>query len=152
MAGAAPLTSSWWRRPGVTVAGLFVGVPLLVFGVPAAFGLPWLVGDNAIQNYPLRVLVGTDLAHGHLPLWDPYLWSGAPLLAGFNAGAAYPATFLFALLPHVMSWVANQVLVEVVAGLGMITLLRGHGRSRTAAVLGRPCSPSAGSWPPRACT
>ena len=125
------------RRPGATrLALVFVGVPALAFGVPAMVGRTWLVGDNLIQNYPLRSLVGTDLAHGHLPLWDPYLWSGAPLLAGFNAGAAYPLTWLFAVLPHTLAWVSNQVAVEVVAASGMAALLRALGRSWGASGLG----------------
>ena len=56
-----------------------------------AFGLcPWLAGAL--------------LRAGHLPLWDPYLWSGTPLLAGWNAGALYPGTFLFAFLPAPVAW------------------------------------------------
>ena len=115
---------------------LFVAAPVLLFGLPAVFGTPWLVGDNLIQYFPLRVLVGTDLRHGHLPLWDPYLWSGSPLLAGFNAGAAYPFSWLFAVLPHALAWVSNQVVVEVVAAAGMLALLRGQGRSWPASGLG----------------
>jgi len=124
------------RRPTTRLALVFVAIPLVVFGLPAAFGLPWLTGDNLIQNFPLRGLVGADLRAGHLPLWDPYIWSGAPLLAGFNAGAAYPLTWLFAVLPHVLAWVTGQVAVEVVAALGVLTLLRFQGRSFTAAALG----------------
>ena len=93
------------------------------------------MGDNLIQNFPLRVLVGTDLRHGHLPLWDPYLWSGAPLLAGFNAGAAYPTTALFAVLPGALAWVLNQLAVEVVAAAGVLALLRVLGRSWLASGL-----------------
>jgi hypothetical protein len=107
----------------------------VLFGLPAAFGATWLVGDNLIQNFPLRVLVGTDLRHGHLPLWDPYLWSGSPLLAGFNAGAAYPTTAFFALLPGALAWVLNQVVVEVVAAAGVLALARVLGRSWLAAGL-----------------
>lgn len=128
--------SALWRRPAWRVVAIFVAVPAAVFGIPAALGLPWLVGDNVIQNYPLRVLVGTDLSHGHLPLWDPYLWSGSPLLAGFNAGALYPFTALFAALPDMLAWFTNQVVVEVVASLGVVVLLRGHGRSWLATGLG----------------
>lgn len=113
-----------------------VGLPLAVFAIPAALGDPWLVGDNLIQNFPLRVLVGTDLRAGHLPLWDPYVWSGSPLLAGFDAGAAYPLTWLFAALPRLAAWVAGQVCVEVVATSGMFVFLRLQRRSRTAAGLG----------------
>ena len=121
---------SWW------VLATFVALPAALFGLPAAGGATWLVDDNLIQNFPLRVLVGTDLHHGHLPLWDPYLWSGAPLLAGFNAGAAYPTTWLFAFLPHALAWVVNQALVQVVAAVGVLVLLRFLGRSWTAAGLG----------------
>jgi hypothetical protein len=114
----------------------FVAVPLALFGLPAAAGVTWLVGDNLIQNFPLRVLVGIDLRHGHAPVWDPYLWSGSPLLSGFNAGAAYPATWLFSVLPGALAWVANQALVEIVAAVGMVVLLRVLGRSWTASGLG----------------
>jgi hypothetical protein len=124
------------HRPGRYLVALFVALSGALFGLPAAFGATWLVGDNLIQNFPLRVLVGTDLRHGHLPLWDPYLWSGAPLLAGFNAGAAYPTTVLFAVLPGTLAWVLNQMAVEVVAATGMLVLLRFLGRSWLAAGLG----------------
>jgi hypothetical protein len=128
----APLT----RRRLVWLAIVFVGVPAVVFGLPAALGVPWLAGDNLIQNYPLRVLVGADLRAGHLPLWDPYVWSGSPLLAGFNAGAAYPLTWLFALPGRVPAWVVGQVASVAVAGSGTFFLLRGQGRSFRAAVIG----------------
>jgi len=124
------------RRRRVIWGLVFVGIPVVVFGVPALLGVPWLDDDNLIQNFPLRSLVGTDLRAGHLPLWDPYLWSGSPLLAGFAAGAAYPATWLFAVLPHVGAWVVGQVASVVVAGSGMLVLLRGQGRSHLAAGLG----------------
>ena len=125
---------------------VFTAVSALLFGLPAALGATWLVGDNLIQNFPLRVLVGIDLRHGHLPLWDPFLWSGSPLLAGFNAGAAYPTTALFAVLPGALAWVLNQMAVEVVAAAGVAgaapgprSVLAGRGPGR------RPPSPSAAS-------
>jgi hypothetical protein len=113
-----------------------VAAPFAIFGLPAMAGVTWLVSDNLIQNFPLRVLVGIDLRHGHAPVWDPYLWSGSPLLSGFNAGAAYPATWFFSILPGAFAWVVNQALVQVVAALGMVVLLRVLGRSWTASGLG----------------
>jgi len=72
----------------------------------AAFVLPDLLGghlvitgDNVQQNYPLHVLVGSMVRRGQLPFWNPYLYSGTPLLAGFNAGAFYPLVGLFVILP-----------------------------------------------------
>lgn len=114
---------------------MLVAVPLAVFVVPALFGHPAVAGDNAIQNLPLRVLVGRDLAHGQLPLWDPYLWSGTPLLGGLNAGAAYPLTLAFAVLPPVAAWTAGMVAVYWAAGLGMYALVRQLGARPLAALL-----------------
>jgi len=74
-------------------------VPLAVFVLPALAGHPLLFGDNATQNTPLRALVGSDLRHGVLPGWNPYSWSGVPLLAGFNAGAFSPFILPFLVLP-----------------------------------------------------
>ena len=68
------------------------------------------------QNFPLRVLAGRQIRGGHLPLYDPYIWSGAPLLAGWNAGAAYPLTFLFAVVPPAAAWTLNMIGTWAVAG------------------------------------
>ncbi len=124
------------RRPGSRILAWLIATPVALFGLPALAGVTWLVSDNLTQNFPLRVLVGIDLRHGHAPVWDPYLWSGSPLLSGFNAGAAYPATWLFSVLPGAFAWVVNQALVQVVAAVGMVVLLRVLGRSWTAAGLG----------------
>ena len=76
-------------------------VPLVLFVVPALFGYPAIAGDNTIQNFPLRALTGEVVRQGHLPLWNPFIWSGSPLLGGLNAGAAYPFTAAFAVLAPV---------------------------------------------------
>ena len=112
-------------RPGDAAAvALLIALPVLVYGVPALLGHPVLPGDDLTQNFPLRVLAGQEISHGHLPLFDPYIWSGAPLLGGWNAGAAYPFTFLFAVLPPVAAWTLNMVLTWATAGLGMFAFLR----------------------------
>jgi hypothetical protein len=113
------------RWPGEATAVLLLLVlPILVYGVPALLGHPVLPGDDLTQNFPLRVLAGQEIRSGHLPLYDPYIWSGAPLLAGWNAGAAYPLTLLFALLPPVAAWTLNMILTWAIAGLGMFAFLR----------------------------
>jgi hypothetical protein len=110
--------------------------PVLVFGIPQLFGLTFLSGDNFIQNFPMRVLVGKDLIHGALPLWNPYLFSGTPLLGGFNAGAAYPATWLTAALPIFTAWTLTLALAYDVALAGMYCFLRRQGIASSAATFG----------------
>lgn len=114
---------------------VLVAVPVAVFVVPALFGHPAIAGDNIIQNFPLRVLTGRILVHGHLPLWNPYLWSGTPLLGGLNAGSAYPTTLVFAVLPPVAAWVVGMMAVYWAGGLGMYALVRQLGVRPPAALL-----------------
>src|ERR1700689_2942319 len=113
-----------WRRGDVWAVAILVALPVLVFGVPALLGHSVLPGDDLSQNFPLRVLAGREIRSGHLPLYDPYIWSGAPLLAGWNAGPAYPLTFLFAVLPATAAWAVNMIITWAVAGLGMFCFLR----------------------------
>jgi hypothetical protein len=127
----------WWRRPGdVTAVALLVALPTLVFGVPALLGHAVLPGDDLTQNYPLRVLVGNEIRSGHLPLFDPYTWSGSALLAGWNAGAAYPLTLLFAVLPGLAAWSAGLIITWAVAGVGMFCYLRALRLACLASFLG----------------
>ena len=112
-------------------------IPVAVYaGAALILGHPLLVGDNLIQGFPLRVLVGTDLKSGSLPLWDPWIWSGTPLMAGLNAGAFYPATLLFAVMSPTAAWVIGQVLVSSSISVGTYLFLRETGPGRLAAFLG----------------
>ncbi len=129
--GRADGLHRWIRtHPGMVVLLL---LPVVVFGLPQLFGWTFLDGDNFLQNLPMRVLVGRDLRHGVLPLWNPYLFSGTPLLAGFNAGAGYPATWLMAVLPIFTAWWLNLVLVYDIALVGTYLFLRRQSVGSTAA-------------------
>ncbi|MGH9082594.1 MAG: hypothetical protein ACRDWN_04545, partial [Acidimicrobiales bacterium] len=126
----------WFRRPDVVAVAVLVAVPLVVFAVPPLFGAPAIAGDNLIQNFPLRALSGAVLRQGHLPLWNPYIWSGSPLLGGLNAGSFYPLTFLFAVVAPVGAWVANMVGTYMAAGLGIYALGRQYRLRPLACLLG----------------
>jgi len=120
----------WWRPLGRRDRwALFwiIAIPVVFFVGPALFGHPAIQVDNLIQNFPLRVLSGRQIASGHLPLLDPYANSGTPLLGGLNAGSVYPLTVIFAFIPSIAAWVVNLIAVYVTAALGMFVLLRWHG-------------------------
>ena len=119
----------WWRplaRGDRRAVAIFVIIPSLLFIVPALVGHPAIDADNLIQNFPLRVLAGRQLATGHLPLLDPLTNSGTPLLGGLNAGALYPLTIIFAFIPPLVAWVFNMIVIYVTGSLGMFALLRWH--------------------------
>ncbi len=124
------------RRSDFIALGLLLLVPLLAIGIPSLLGYHvMMVWDNQIQNLPLRVLVGRDIAAGHLPLWDPFVWSGTPLLGGFNAGAFYPPVLLFALLPSFAAWALTWILTYWISVVGMYLLCRKLGMSTLPAAV-----------------
>jgi hypothetical protein len=125
-----------WTRGDRRALAVLAAVPVFLFVLPALAGHPAVVGDNLLQNYPLRVLVGRDLDAGHWPLWNPYAFSGTPLLGGMNAGAAYPGTLLFAVVPGPLAWVANLLVVSWAAAAGTFFLARSLGASPLASGLG----------------
>ena len=114
---------------------LLVLLPIVVIVPFSVFGHPLLQGDNLTQNYPLRVLVGEEMAAGHLPTWNSLIWSGTPLLAGWNAGAMFPGTWLFALLPHLAAWTINELVAPVLGGVGTYLLLRRLGAGPLASCI-----------------
>ncbi len=126
---------AWLRTADGRAVAVLLAVPALAFVVPALFGIPALSGDNLIQNFPLRAFAGELLRHGHLPLWNPYIWSGSPLLGGMNAGALYPFTFLFVFLPPIGAWVLNLLVVYWSGALGTYWLTRQLGARPLAGFL-----------------
>ena len=80
---------------------------------------------DGYQHYlPLHVLAARALKDGHLPVWNPFTFSGYPLLATNQAAVFYPPNLVFAVLPAIA---ANNVVVIfnfVLAGGGAFFLSR----------------------------
>ncbi|HEV3186489.1 MAG TPA: hypothetical protein VGZ04_00415 [Acidimicrobiales bacterium] len=134
MSRTPELPARWWRplsRSDRWALIWFVIVPTALFVIPALLGRPAIDADNLIQNFPLRVLAGQQIASGHLPLLDPLTNAGTPLLGGMNAGALYPLTVIFAFVPAIAAWVFNLIIVYVTAAMGLFILLRWHGLRTT---------------------
>ncbi len=126
MAGESASTP-WWRPSGRAdrwALLILLVLPIVIFGLPALFGLPAIAQDNLIQNFPLRVLTGEQLRSGHLPLLNTLANSGTPLLGGMNAGSFFPLTLLFVIPAPILVWVLNLVVVYAGAGVGLFALLR----------------------------
>jgi hypothetical protein len=70
-------------------------------------GLPYknfLITDPVRQQYPWKNLAFQAEQKFSLPLWNPYNFSGTPLLASFQSGAFYPLNLLFFVLPFSVAW------------------------------------------------
>ena len=116
---------------------VLIAIPAAGFILPDLFGGHLLLtGDNVQQNYPLHVLTGSMIRHGQLPLWDQYIYSGTPLLTGFNAGAFYPLVGFFVIFPDRVAWIATEVVLFAGVGVGMYVFLRALTLSTVACLLG----------------
>ncbi len=116
---------------------VLIAIPAAGFILPDLFGGHLLMtGDNVQQNYPLHVLTGSMIRHGQLPLWDEYIYSGTPLLTGFNAGAFYPLVGFFVIFPDRVAWIATEVVLFAGIGVGMYVFLRALTLSTVACLLG----------------
>ncbi|GEM_PF-166433 len=122
-----------WRR--VLTAAALILLPLIYF-YPAVLGDIMLApGDGWTQIFGIRALIGQMLAHGELPLWNPYVFSGMPLLASIQPGALYPPTWLFAVLspPAAMNWMV--ITTYHIALIGTYLYCRRIGASRVGSII-----------------
>lgn len=85
------------EKLGVTAALCLL--PLLYFHEAVRGQLLLLQGDGWTGNLGFRVLTAKLLTQGILPLWNPYLFGGMPLLADLSAGVLYPVHWLLVWLP-----------------------------------------------------
>src|SRR5437016_2367092 len=76
-----------------------------------------LVVDVVSQMIPWRKVVRETLGHGGLPLWNPYLLAGEPLLGVQQPAVLHPGTWLGLLLPPPQAWTFDMSLRLFLAAL-----------------------------------
>jgi len=127
------------------------GLVLLFFNKMVFSNLILARGDTFLYFYPYWQAAAEALGNGRLPLWNPALFMGAPLLANSQVGFFYPLNWpVWLLLPTPYAVSAAIVLHLVIAGWGAYLV----GRRALAWACGRLCSrpfssPSAAISPPR---
>ncbi len=101
--------------------------PLILFA-PFLLGrqvLYW--GTPLFQFYPWRKLAIDQILGGRLPLWNPYVGNGAPLIANYQSAVFYPPNWLSWVLPLAYSFSWLVVLHLIWAAFGMICFTRALG-------------------------
>jgi hypothetical protein len=90
--------------------------------------------DTATQYYPWYAFLGQSLAAGHIPGWNPAIFSGAPFAADPLSGWTYlPAMAIFAFLPLAQAAKALLVFHPVLAAVSTYAFARALGLSRAGA-------------------
>lgn len=105
------------RIDGDVIAG-----SLLLFALLAPFWLIQVVVESPKKaldafeyHYPSYLWIYSELAHGMLPLWNPYQLCGIPTLATLQPGVLYP--------PHILYLVLNTDLAMAISGLLHLALI-----------------------------
>lgn len=121
---SAPSHFAWIWAPMV-----FGILTLLTFGDILFSGLAagHYNSDLATQFIPWRTYGFSQMGRGNLPLWNPYIYGGAPYFAGFQSALLYPPNWLHMFLPF--SVAVNLISALHVFLAGYFTYLWCRGRS-----------------------
>ena len=123
------------HRTGLLYLSAFAGLIVAYFW--EALTQPVMMGerDLTIFFFPAVKLWVDSLQSGTLPLWNPYSFSGQPLLASLQAAVFYPPNILLFLFPIVPAFNLAIVLHFFLAGWFVYLLCRELGGSRQAGVI-----------------
>lgn len=112
--------------------------PLALFGPALLQGKALFWGAPLLQFTPWHSYAAQVIRAGHLPLWNPLVGMGAPLLANYQSGLLYPPNFLLMFTSVAWGQTLLVMLHLIWAGAGMVRLGRilGFGASgQTVAAL-----------------
>jgi len=102
-------------------------------------GVPFknfLITDPVRQQYVWRLLAVEQFKEGKLPFWNPYSFSGAPLLANFQTAAFYPLNLFFSILPFNLAWGLLILLQPLLSGIFLYLYLRFINIERLGSLIG----------------
>ncbi len=103
---------------------------------------PWTTRKDVIamdvirQMYPWKSLIFDLLKNGNWPLWNPFNFSGTPLLANLQSSVFFPGNFIFLILPPLWAWISLVVGLPLVFSLFAYIFLRSLKLSLLASIFG----------------
>jgi len=83
-------------------------------------GIPFknfLITDPVRQQIPWKNLAIELEKKLNLPLWNPYNFTGTPLLANFQSGVFYPFNLIFFVIPFAYGWSLFIVISSILAAI-----------------------------------
>jgi hypothetical protein len=95
-----------------------------------------VLSDIVYQQIPWRSAVRRALSEGRLPLWNPDVLGGEPLLAVQQPAALHPGTWIGLLLPLPQAWTFEMTLRLLIALLCAYLFLRDLWCCELASLLG----------------
>src|SRR3989339_1169621 len=81
--------------------------------------------DLSRYFYPLRLLMVEQVKSGHIPLWNPYIFCGMPLLATLQICFFYPLSVVYYLIPYDLAF-NYYIIIHYFIGASLMYLLMRH--------------------------
>ncbi len=91
--------------------------------------------DVLRELYPWKTVVVREMKQWKFPLWNPYNFSGAPLLANYQSQVFYPLTLLYFVFPQPTAWSIMVILQPILGSLFLYLFATEIGLSSAAALL-----------------
>ena len=91
--------------------------------------------DVIRELYPWKTEVLRQIFEKTVPLWNPYSFSGSPLLANYQSQVFYPFGFLYFLMPQLYAWTTLVILQPMLGGIFMFLFASTVGISPAGALL-----------------
>jgi hypothetical protein len=94
----------------------------------------FIAADVVRQIFPWRDLAIGIFKSGQIPLWNPYAFSGYPLLANIQSAVFYPLNIIFFVFNTKMAWIVYVLSQPVLAFIFMYLFIRSISLSKYAAL------------------
>ncbi len=91
--------------------------------------------DVLRELYPWKTVVIDQLKKGELPFWNPYNFSGSPLLANYQSQVFYPFSIVYFLFPQLTAWTIMVILQPILGAIFMYLFATEIGLSLVASML-----------------
>jgi len=95
---------------------------------------PATISDLVMSFYPFHVMAARAVRNGEVPLWNPYMLSGTPLLANAQSAVFYPFNVLYYMLPAPIAWSLGFVLRSFLVILFTAGFVRALGGTATGSL------------------
>ena len=132
------------RMVALAVTSMVLAALVFVFLLPSDALIADRNTDMVGEFVAWRAFLADSLRHGHLPLWNPYTYSGQPFIGGFESAVLYPPNLLFAITPLAPALNFSLLLHLILLGWGMERWARARGLHPWAAALAGLVMPLSG--------
>lgn len=95
-----------------------------------------ITSDVVSIIYPMQSLAISMWKSGQIPLWNPYIFAGTPLLANFQSAVFSPTNIVYIFLDKINGWTVQIILQHVLAASFTFLLLRRWRVSKLGALFG----------------